>query len=149
MTSIRRYFLTLPLVCLPLASLFSLPAHAEEQTATATVQKQQTMIVLDGSNSMWGKIGEKHKIELARSSIRTLVGEANDTIEFGLIAYGHRKKSSCQYIKTLSEPAATPREKLIETAEGIMPRGKSPVSQALTTAANQLDNHSGRILLVL
>ena len=148
MTFIRRYFLTLPLICLPLVSLFSLPAHAEEQAATATVQKQQTMIVLDGSNSMWGKIGEKHKIELARSSIRTLVGEANDTIEFGLIAYGHRKKSSCQYIKTLSEPAATPREKLIETAEGIMPRGKSPVSQALTTAATQLDNHSGRILLV-
>lgn len=148
MTFIRRYFLTLPLICLPLASLSYLPAHAEEQAATATVQKQQTMIVLDGSNSMWGKIGEKHKIELARSSIRTLVGEANNTIEFGLIAYGHRKKSSCQYIKTLSEPAATPREKLIETAEGIMPRGKSPVSQALTTAANQLDNHSGRILLV-
>lgn len=143
MTLIQRYLLTLPLVCVPLACL---PVHAADEKKTET--NQQTMIVLDGSNSMWGKIGEKHKIELARSSIRTLVGDANANIDFGLIAYGHRKKSSCNYIKTLSAPAATPRDKLIQTAEGIMPRGKSPVSQALSTAAKQLNNHSGRILLV-
>lgn len=152
MTLIRRYFLTLPLMCLPLMSLSALSAQAADETQTDSAsQKQQIMIVLDGSNSMWGKIGEKHKIELARSSIRTLVGEANNNIAFGLIAYGHRKKSSCQYIKTLSEPAAIPRDQLIQTAESIMPRGKSPVSDALRTAAKQLENDqglTGRILLV-
>ncbi len=70
----------------------------------ATAQ-ERTMIVLDGSGSMWGQIDGVPKLQIARDTLRDVLKSVPDTTELGLMAYGHRKKGDCNDIELVVPPA--------------------------------------------
>jgi Ca-activated chloride channel family protein len=94
------------------------------------------IIVLDASNSMWGEINGKHKIELARSNLATLLDKQPENANIGLIAYGDRHKADCHDINTLAKPGESTPASLLKQATSIMPLGRSPISAALQQAAD-------------
>lgn len=100
-----------------------------------------TVIVLDASNSMWGQIDGKSKIEIARDNLAQLLQTPAAPQSITLITYGSQHKSDCQDIAV--QQASTPAE-LLQQASSIMPKGRSPISAAITQAATR-GNH---ILLV-
>ena len=110
-------------------SLFQLP----------TVQaKDSAIIIFDGSGSMWGQIDGKHKIEIAREVMGTLVEDWNEDIALGLMAYGHREKGNCADIEVL-QPVGTPdSKKILNIINKLSPKGKTPISQSLKQAAETL-----------
>jgi len=57
-------------------------------SAESPAPRQTTMLILDGSNSMWGQLNNVNKIVTARESIRTLLENAEGHIQFGLLTYG-------------------------------------------------------------
>ncbi len=67
----------------------SLPAAAQTAGAPA-----ETVVVLDASGSMWGRIDGRPKIEIAREATRTLFEGFPAQARIGLVAYGHRRTAS-------------------------------------------------------
>ena len=118
---------------------------SDQQNNTA---QQSTMIVLDGSNSMWGQLQGINKIVTARESLKTLLENAHGSINFGLLTYGSRRKKDCRDLKLVSKPADYDMVSVLKEIYRMKPKGRSPVADALKKAASTLPPENAHILLV-
>ena len=107
-------------------------------TAVTAKAQENVMVVFDGSNSMWGQIEGVAKIEIAKGMMETLLGEWTDDRQVGLMAYGHRRRGDCGDIETLVEPGQSARDEILKQVQGISPRGKTPLTDAVEQAATAL-----------
>ena len=96
------------------------------------------MVVFDGSNSMWGQIDGTAKIEIARGVMDQLLGEWTTQRRVGLMAYGHRRRGDCTDIETLIAPAEGTAAEILKHINAITPTGKTPLTDAVEMAAQQL-----------
>lgn len=113
--------------------VFLCPSAFAQETKSAPV-----MFVLDGSNSMWGRIEGTAKIAIAKDVLTALLYEWDAEQSLGLMVYGHRKKDDCSDIETIAVPGQVSTGTLIEAVDGITPRGKTPISSSLFKAFNTL-----------
>lgn len=109
-----------------------------------TLANDKLVILLDASNSMWGKVDGQHKISIARNKLTSLLESTPQQYDIGLIAYGNRRKSDCNDISIMAEPGSYTNVELLQQALAIMPKGRSPLGAALQQAAKLGNN----ILLV-
>lgn len=105
-----------------------------------TFANEKLVILLDASNSMWGQIDGQHKISIARNKLTRLLADAPSQYDIGLMTYGNRRKSDCQDINTIAKPGSLTNDKLLQQALAIMPKGRSPLGEALRQAAKQSNN---------
>ena len=108
----------------------------------------RTILVLDGSGSMWGQIDQVYKIEIARDVIRKVLSQAPDDQQLGLVSYGHNRKGDCSDIETLV-PVGTEHTQILDAVDAINPKGKTPLSDAVVFAANQLRYQEERATVIL
>ena len=87
----------------------------------------RTVIVLDGSGSMWGQIDGRPKLEIAREALRGVLEGLPATREIGLMAYGHRQKGACDDIELIVPPAAGTASAMIAAADALKFLGKMPL----------------------
>jgi len=106
--------------------------NAQEKGAAPTV------LVIDASNSMWGRIEGKAKMEVARDAVSALVGTLPKGARLGIVAYGHRRAGDCGDIETILPVGAVDEAKVQALASRLTPRGKTPITAALKEAAGQL-----------
>lgn len=104
----------------------------------ASLAGERAIIVLDASGSMWGQIGGKPKLEIARETLRTVLKTIPADMELGLIAYGHREKGSCEDIELVVPPATGTAATIIDAAEKMRFLGKTPLTAAVRQAAESL-----------
>lgn len=109
----------------------------------------RTMIVLDGSGSMWGQIDGRPKLEIARETLRAVLPTIPADREIGLMAYGHREKGSCSDIELVVEPAAGTATAISEAADRMRFLGKTPLSEAVRRAAESLRYTEDRATVIL
>ncbi|WP_397543686.1 vWA domain-containing protein, partial [Roseovarius salis] len=105
---------------------------------TSAAAEESVMVVFDGSNSMWGQIDGTAKIEIARGVMDNLLGEWTQDRQVGLMAYGHRRRGDCGDIETLVQPGTDTRASILQRIEGITPTGKTPLTDAVERAAQEL-----------
>lgn len=116
-----------------LAILFSLPTpHAAADTA-------RTIIVLDGSGSMWGQIDGRPKLEIAREVLGQVLAEVPAERELGLIAYGHRRRGDCTDIELIVPPAPGTAGAIMAAANTMRFQGRTPLTDAVRQAARELN----------
>jgi len=119
------------------------PANAQERGAAPTV------LVIDASNSMWGRIEGKPKMEIARNAVSALVESLPKGARLGMVAYGHRRAGECSDIETVLPVGSVDRAKVQAVADRLMPRGKTPITASLKEAANLLDaGKPGNVIIV-
>ena len=106
----------------------------------AYAENADTIVVFDGSGSMWGQIDGRAKIETARQTLSTVLSEIPADSKIGMIAYGHRRKGECSDIETVVPvgPAGEAVPRMISFANGMQPKGKTPLSDAVRMAAEEL-----------
>jgi len=127
----------------------------EVRTATATEVEAETntdeksMLILDGSGSMWQQIGGKTKIAIAREVVATVVQDWPSTDQLGLMSYGHREKGRCDDIETLLDPAAVNIEAFNRAVGEIAPKGKTPLTAAVEAAAETLKYTENKASVIL
>lgn len=126
----RRTGLAAALVCAALAG----PALG------ASDELPRLALVLDGSGSMWGRIEEHTKIEIAREVVSSLLADWDPRVELGLVAYGHRRKGDCSDIEPLVPVGLAGPRQIERAVAGIQPRGKTPIGGALELAARELES---------
>ncbi|MDG3040303.1 VWA domain-containing protein [Roseicyclus marinus] len=119
---------------LALLTLALLPLAAPAQQA----DRPNTILVLDGSGSMWGQIDGTNKIVIARNVIAELLADMPDDTSLGLTVYGHRERGSCTDIETIVAPAPFTQDRILEVVNALNPRGRTPMTDAVLAAAQSL-----------
>ncbi|MBO3758970.1 VWA domain-containing protein [Ciceribacter sp. L1K22] len=116
--------------------------HAEESP--------RTIIVMDGSGSMWGQIDGRPKLEIAREAVADVVTRLPVEQELGLIAYGHRSKGDCGDIELLVPPGKNTGQTVVGAVNAMRFLGKTPLSAAVRQAAEALryGEESATVVLV-
>ncbi len=117
----------------------------------ATAQdKPNTILVMDGSGSMWGQIDGVAKITIAQQVVTDLLETLPEDQRLGLIAYGHRERGNCTDIETLVAPGSGTRAAIADAVNGIKPLGKTPMTDSVIAAAEALryTEDSATVILV-
>ncbi len=117
--------------------------------ATPAIAAENIVLVLDASGSMWGKIGDKTKVEIARSTVADMLGSWNADNAIGLVAYGHRRKGDCSDIETLIEPGPLDRARFLATVNGLNAKGMTPLSAAVKHSAAILKSSEQKATVIL
>ena len=117
--------------------------------AQVSEPKEPVMFVVDGSNSMWGQLDGVPKIDLTKQAFDALLPKLDEGQPVGLVLYGHREKASCGDIELVSPPATGNRASLKASVNAVSPRGKTPITQALKTAADALPNGGNGTIVLL
>jgi len=102
-------------------------------SATARAETNM-MFILDASNSMWGQTDGVAKIQTARSVLSDLLADTSSQTKVGLMAYGHRSKTSCNDIQVIAPLGADTPNELIAALGEIQPTGMTPIAGALAAA---------------
>lgn len=122
-------------------------AQAQDQ-----IPPEKAIIVLDASGSMWGQIEGEPKIAIARSVMDDLLSDleaSNASLELGLIAYGHNRKGDCEDIETLIEPGPVERSLFLTAANGLNPKGMTPLTASVQKAAETLRFEENKATVIL
>lgn len=107
--------------------------------AGAFGQDRGTILVLDGSGSMWAQLPEgRSRIEVARDVLRDFLSARDPAQPLGVIAYGHNRRGDCSDIETIAPVGAQDGRALGQRLSGLMPRGKTPLADALRRAASEI-----------
>jgi hypothetical protein len=124
----------------PILLLCATAAGAQsQQAAPPQATLSSTIIVLDGSRSMWTKLGAQSKVAIVRSALGVAFKTYEDRIAFGLVAAGHRQGKTCAEAELIAKPgeltSKTPGKLLF--GAGFKPKLGRPVAAALVEAAKQ------------
>ena len=106
---------------------------AEVETPALDVPAK-IIFILDASGSMWGKVGNEEKIVSAKRVLKEAIGKLPDGSQVGLIAYGHRSKSDCADIETISPLGPLDKAGLSAKIDALDPKGKTPITDSLRKA---------------
>ena len=104
----------------------------------AQAEQANTIIVMDGSGSMWGQIDGRPKLEIARQTLAEVLVDFPPERGLGLLAYGHRRKGDCSDIELLVPPASGTASQLLTSANTMRFLGKTPLTEAVRRAALDL-----------
>lgn len=105
----------------------------------ATAQNQpNTVLVMDGSGSMWGQIDGVAKITIAQEVVGNLLSDFPSEQGLGLTVYGHRERGECTDIETVVAPAPGTAGQIANAVNAIKPLGKTPMADAVIAAAQAL-----------
>ncbi|MBW1814848.1 MAG: VWA domain-containing protein [Deltaproteobacteria bacterium] len=106
-------------------------------------------LILDASGSMWGKVGGREKIVIAKEVIKKLISNIPDNVQVGLTVYGHRSKNDCQDIELLVPTEKGNRKLLTDKITSIVPKGSTPISKSLEVVEKHLRQVKGLTNIVL
>jgi Ca-activated chloride channel homolog len=111
---------------------------------------QRVILVLDASGSMWAQINGVSKMDIARDVVGKVIGKWNPADDLGLVVYGHREKGSCTDIETVLPPRPLDASAYMSPIKNLVPKGKTPMTQAVRQAAEALKytEQKGTVILV-
>ncbi len=113
----------------------------------------QIEIIFDDSGSMWGQIGGKAKVDIAKEAFGVLIDDIfkkQADLEIGLRVYGHLNKRCDNSV--LEVPIGKgQQEKLKVVVAGLKPLGKTPITYSLEKSAADFDQKKtgDRIIVLL
>jgi hypothetical protein len=141
----KQWHVSLLVVFSCLTALLTGSARAEH-----ALDDEITMLsILDGSDSMWGQIDDQDEITIAKNAMTDLIHELPETVDEGLLAYGHPRKGDGNDIEMRKPAAEEDSASMIGVVQGISPRGKTPITRSLEMVAKRLRAlQEGRVVLV-
>ena len=120
------------------AGAVSTVSFAQDE-ASQSADREQIMVVLDASGSMWGRVEGKTKISIVRKAYSDFIADWDgEKVDTGLIAYGHRRKGDCSDIELLATPGQKSDRALKRIVKNLSPKGKTPLGDAVRMAAEEL-----------
>ncbi len=140
----KRLLLTATFTAALLGALLSAPVYADADTPGVYV-------ILDGSGSMWGQLADgTHKITAAKEVVKGFAADDYAGRELAFRVYGHRRKGDCTDSE-LVVPFSSPDKAIAGMntfADGVNPKGKTPISRSLRAALEDFGDRPGEIVLI-
>lgn len=124
------------------ALMFNQPAMAADDGGA-------TILVFDGSGSMWAELEGRTRIEVAREVLSDYLAGRDASRPLGVIAYGHRRRGDCADIETLFAAGVHDANDVSARLNALNPKGKTPISASLREAARQIPRTAEEADIVL
>ncbi len=125
-------------------------AHARTDHAKSDMvapNLSPTILIIDGSGSMAGKLKGQPKILTAKKVVTTFFKNWDKSRALGVMAYGHRQKKSCQDIQLLTPPQTGIDRKTHKFIQRLTPKGMTPIGDSILAATKSLPA-GGEIIVV-
>lgn len=107
------------------------------------------LLIYDASGSMWQKLGDETKKELAADALSATVSALPTDQAVALMAYGHREKDNCDDVEWLLGLENMSPNKVVEAVRSLTPTGKTPLSRSAQMALDQLKAQQSTATLIL
>ena len=132
----------------------SLPAPEDLPEAAADGPGPVLEVILDVSNSMWGQVDGRVKMDLAREALAASLIELPLNVRVALRAYGHLtpfgdEAQSCQETELLIPPTEGGSAQVLAEASSLTPTGQTPIALSLRAAADDLAAAGGAGVVLL
>jgi hypothetical protein len=111
--------------------------------------EEPILFILDASGSMWGRVGDKAKIEVAKDVLTKSLAALPAGMPVGLMAYGHTRKGDCHDIEILVSPSPGSKEQIAKRTRDLIPKGKTPISDALVKAGKSVDAENPATIILI
>lgn len=126
-----------------LVEMQSGPGGPDLETNVPPVPKR-LLIAVDASGSMAGSAGDVSKMEAAKSAVDRFLGTLPETIDVGLVAFGHTgtneesgKALSCEGVEVLA-PSGSDRQTIGAHLDALTATGWTPLADAIIAAGTEL-----------
>ncbi len=109
-------------------------------------------IVVDASNSMWGQINGRSKMEIAKESLEQTLDLLPDELDVALRVYGHQHKRElrkCDDSQLLVSFDSKDRDGIRKAIADVRPRGQTPLGYSLEQVAADFGDFDGERAVVL
>ncbi len=123
---------------------FAFPLQAQNQKTPSPL-----IFIYDASRSMWGQIEGTSKMEIASSVLIEAVNKLPDNQKIGLVAYGHRKKTSCTDVEFLVDVSNKSKPKVTNKLKALRPLGRTPLAYSATVVIDQLRASKKKATIIL
>jgi len=123
-----------------------------EGRPTISINDRAVEIVVDASNSMWGQIGGRSKMEIAKTTLEEVSYWLPDDLDLALRAYGNTsssKQNNCADSSLLVPFGERNREYVRHAISGLRPTGQTPIAYALNQAVHDFGSLQSDRTLVL
>ncbi len=117
--------------------------------AASAATYPEVMFVLDASGSMWGRVNDTPKIEIAREVMGKIIPSLPEEVTVGLAAYGHRRKNDCADIEIVIEPGSNDRDGLLNIVNTISPKGMTPIADSISMVVERLKGREAETTIIL
>jgi Ca-activated chloride channel homolog len=118
-------------------------------STVAAAEGQRVILVLDASGSMRGQINGQTKMNIAKQVVGKVLSTWKAEDELGLVVYGHREKGSCSDIETVMPPRVLDVGAFMSPIKALVPKGKTPMTQAVRQAAEALQYTEQKSTVIL
>jgi Ca-activated chloride channel homolog len=121
-------------------SLLALVALGRTSAPRAADGAPTVMILLDGSGSMWGPLGNERraKFEVSRETLAQTLARVRPDARLGLSSFGHRRRGYCADVEVIVPPDANNLEKVTTPLAKLNANGMGPVAMALRETAKAI-----------
>ncbi|WP_420407516.1 vWA domain-containing protein [Hoeflea sp.] len=116
------------------ANILAASLWAASCVAVQAGSANHVMFILDASNSMWGRIDGKPKMEIAKDVLSAQLGSLSANTRAGLIVYGHRfdrDLNDCSDMELVGGYGRYTPSDVRQMLEQISPKGQTPIAAAL------------------
>jgi Ca-activated chloride channel homolog len=144
MNTMKNLFLKAVILAAAFTGIFSGAVHSQTGAYSHNIH-----LILDGSSSMWGKVGDEYKIAVVRNAIEDLAGNLPMNTRLGLTVYGHRSVGDCEDIELIIPLSLLNKEVIRKKMEEINPAGKSPVGAAVEQVLAALRENGDTATVIL
>lgn len=117
--------------------------------AAQTNAPQNILFIFDASGSMWGKLDNSTKIQVAKETMGELSGKIASDANVGLIAYGHNSSSDCNDIEVLLPIAPFDKTSFNTKIKALNPKGKTPIAKSIKVALEAIRTSTDPVTIVL
>lgn len=136
---------------LALLALFVSPAAIAQDDDPFSECRDDAMLVFDASGSMAstdtsGNISRIHRV---REAVNAVVPNVTRYRDLGLIVYGAGTANACGAIELKVAPAPNNGGPIILALKGVLPNGRTPLSDSVALAAEELDFRAEAATVVL
>jgi Mg-chelatase subunit ChlD len=126
-------------------------ARRDGEPAVSLAQRA-VEIVLDASNSMWGRMEGRPKISVAQETLQDALGWLPEDLRLGLRVYGHKKRYSqrdCSDSELLAAHGVGNRDSIRSAISSLIPRGQTPLAFSIDRVAGDFGDFRGEKAIVL
>ena len=130
-------------------SVSGVPASAAQYLSQC---RDDAMLVFDASRSMTNVSNDsdgQSRIDEARTALRQVLPQVTPFRDIGLIVYGPGRQDACGHIDLRLPPTPDADARIIAEVDRVIPDGDTPLTQAVSRAAEVLEERGGPGAIVL
>jgi hypothetical protein len=110
-------------------------------------------LILDASRSMWGTVGGRPKIDVAKETMQQVIEKLPDDVDAALRVYGHRvapgREGACQDSELIFPLAKIDKPRFAERIRALKALGTTPIAYSLSQVAADIGGIPGEKMVIL